>query len=172
MPQSYTTYGRRVAGYLLDLLITWLPPLILGGIGLGLLFSDAARALGIVAIVVAFLWAPIVGVTNQVIVQGRSGQTFGKARVGTHLLREQTGAPIGIGYAFLRVFLGWLLGSVTAGIFTVVDLLFPAFNDKRQRVLDKMLQTVVVSRSPSAPPAAAPSTVPGRLPPPTANPYA
>jgi uncharacterized RDD family membrane protein YckC len=172
VPQSYATYGRRVAGYLLDLLIVWLAPLILGAIGLGLLFSDAARALGIVIIVVALLWVPVVGITNQVIRQGRSGQTFGKARVGTYLLRERTGTPIGVGYALLRAFLGWLLGSVTGGIFTIVDLLFPAFNDKRQRVVDKMLQTVVVSRSPAASPAAAPATAPRELPPPTANPYA
>jgi hypothetical protein len=61
------------------------------------------------------------------------------------LIREDSGAPIGVGYAFLRGLAAYALNSITGGIFFIVDILFPAFDAKKQRVIDKMLQTVVIS---------------------------
>jgi len=90
-------------------------------------------------------WLPVTSIWNYIIKQGKTGQTFGKARIGIRLIRIETGQPIGAGYAFLRWFLAALLGSITGSIFTIIDLIFPAFDDKKQRVLDKMLSTVVVN---------------------------
>lgn len=144
MASSYASYGRRVGASLLDVLLVGVPPFIIGGIGAAFLFSDMARPIGIVLIMVALFWIPVTAIWNYVIKQGRTGQTFGKARIGIKLVKEETGQPIGGGYAFLRWFLAQLLGSITAGIFTIIDLIFPAFDNKKQRVLDKMLGTVVV----------------------------
>jgi uncharacterized RDD family membrane protein YckC len=58
----------------------------------------------------------------------------------------------------LRWFLAALLGSVTGGIFTLVDLIFPAFDDKKQRVLDKMLKTIVVDANSTTKPTPATGT--------------
>ena len=144
MANSYASYGRRAGAFIIDSLLVWIPPFMIGGLGIAFLFSDMARPVGIVLIVVAIFWIPVTVIWNYVIKQGKSGQTFGKARVGIKLVKEETGQPIGGGYSFLRWFLAQLLGSITAGIFTIIDLIFPAFDNKKQRVLDKMLGTVVI----------------------------
>ncbi len=156
MTHKYSSYGKRVGGFLIDLLYVWVPPFVIGFVGFALLFSDMARPVGIVLLVVALFWLPVTTIWNYIIRQGKTGQTFGKARVGTKLINEETGQPIGAGYAFLRWFLAALLGTVTGSIFTIVDLIFPAFDDKKQRVLDKMLKTVVVDSSNTSKPTAAP----------------
>jgi uncharacterized RDD family membrane protein YckC len=147
MAHKYSSYGKRVGGFLIDLLYVWVPPFIIGSVGFALLFSDMARPVGIVLIVIALFWWPVTTIWNYIIRQGKSGQTFGKARVGIKLISEETGQPIGAGYAFLRWFLAALLGAITGSIFTIVDLIFPAFDEKKQRVLDKMLKTVVVDNN-------------------------
>lgn len=144
MANIYASYGRRAGAFIIDSLLVWVPPFIIGVLGIAFLFSDMARPVGIVLIVVAIFWIPVTVIWNYVIKQGKSGQTFGKARVGIKLVKEETGQPIGGGYSFLRWFLAQLLGSITAGIFTIIDLIFPAFDNKKQRVLDKMLGTVVI----------------------------
>lgn len=145
MATYYASYGRRVAAFFIDSLLVWIPPFLFGGLGIAFLFSDMARPIGIVLIVIALFWLPVTSIWNYIIKQGRTGQTFGKARIGIRLIRIETGQPIGAGYAFLRWFLAALLGSITGSIFTIIDLIFPAFDDKKQRVLDKMLGTVVVN---------------------------
>ena len=144
MANNYASYGRRAGAFIIDSLLVWVPPFIIGGIGIAFLFSEMARPVGIVLMVIALFWIPVTVIWNYVIKQGRTGQTFGKARVGIKLVKEETCQPIGGGYSFLRWFLAQLLGSITAGIFTIIDLIFPAFDNKKQRVLDKMLGTVVV----------------------------
>ncbi len=144
MTSSYAPYGRRAGALLIDALLVFIPPFIIGGIGIAFLFSDMARPVGIVLIVTALFWIPVISIWNYVIRQGKTGQTFGKARMDIKLVKETTGQPIGGGYAFLRWLLAQLLGSITGGIFTIIDLIFPAFDEKKQRVLDKMLGTVVI----------------------------
>lgn len=147
MGTHYASYGRRVAAFLVDSLLVWVPPFLLGGVGIAFLFSEMARPIGIVLIVIALFWLPVTSIWNYIIRQGKTGQTFGKARIGIRLVRIENGQPIGAGYAFLRWFLAALLGSITGSIFTIIDLIFPAFDDKKQRVLDKMLGTVVVDNN-------------------------
>lgn len=147
MGTHYASYGRRVAAFFVDSLLVWVPPFLLGGVGIAFLFSEMARPIGIVLIVIALFWLPVTSIWNYIIRQGKTGQTFGKARIGIRLIRIETGQPIGAGYAFLRWFLAALLGSITGSIFTIIDLIFPAFDDKKQRVLDKMLGTVVVDNN-------------------------
>lgn len=158
MAHKYSSYGKRVGGFFIDVLYVWVPPFIIGTVGFALLFSDMARPVGIVLMVIALFWWPVVTIWNYIIRQGKSGQTFGKARVGSKLISEESGQPIGAGYAFLRWFLAALLGSVTGGIFTLIDLIFPAFDDKKQRVLDKMLKTIVVDANSSTKAVAAATT--------------
>ena len=144
MTANYATYGQRAGGFLIDWLFVWIPPIIGSVIALGLLFSDGLRPIGVLLLILAIFWLPAMWIYNQIIRQGKSGQTIGKSRVGTKLVKEQTGQPIGVGYSFLRWFLGWILGAVTGSLFTIIDLIFPAFDSKRQRVLDKMLGTIVI----------------------------
>jgi uncharacterized RDD family membrane protein YckC len=76
-----------------------------------------------------------------------------------------------VGLAVIRVLAGWLFNSITGGLFLIVDLLFPAFDKRRQRVIDKMLNTVVIdATSPAATPAS--SSAAASLPPPPSDPFA
>ena len=145
MATNYASYSQRLFGYLIDVALLWIPPIIGGLLGIGLLFSDAARPIGIVLLIFCLFWFPVIWIYNAIIRQGKTGQTVGKSRLGTKLIKEQTGQPIGVGYAALRLFLMWLFGTLTGGIYTIVDSIFPAFDKKRQRVTDKMLQTIVVT---------------------------
>ena len=142
---NYATYGKRFIASLIDFCITWVAALILLALSLSLSFSDAIRPLAIVLVAVSVLWIPAMIIYNDIIRQGKSGQTIGKSKMHIRLIREESGAPIGVGYAFLRGFAAYALNSITGGIFFIVDILFPAFDSKKQRVIDKMLQTVVIS---------------------------
>ena len=82
------------------------------------------------------------------IVLGRA-QTPGKQIVGIQVVKD-TGEPVGWGYMFLREFvIKGLLGSFLssfAGIYFVVDHIWPLFDDNRQTVHDKMVSTLVVKK--------------------------
>ena len=82
------------------------------------------------------------------IVLGRA-QTPGKQIVGIQVVKD-TGEPVGWGYMFLREFvikglLGGFLSSF-AGIYFVVDHIWPLFDDDKQTIHDKMVSTLVVKK--------------------------
>ena len=82
------------------------------------------------------------------IVLGRA-QTPGKQIVGIQVVKA-TGEPVGWGYMFLREFvikglLGGFLSSF-AGIYFVVDHIWPLFDDDKQTIHDKMVSTLVVKK--------------------------
>lgn len=109
------TYPQRVIAYLLDV------------------------ALLLLTLIIGYLiwWA---------IVLGRA-QTPGKQIVGIHVIND-AGEPLTWGYMFLREFVikglvgGFLSGF--AGIYFVVDHIWPLFDDDRQTIHDKMVKTLVV----------------------------
>ena len=141
---NYAPYGRRAAAALIDFALTWIVAILIVVLGVGVLFSDSIRPLGFVLIFGGVIWAPALFVFNDIIRQGKSGQTIGKTRLGIQLVREESGLPIGVGYAILRLLAGYALNTVSAGLFWIVDYIFPAFDKKKQRVIDKMIQTVVI----------------------------
>jgi uncharacterized RDD family membrane protein YckC len=141
---NYASYGKRAAAALIDFCITWLAAVALVVVGIAILFADTIRPLGVVLLVVGIVWAPAFFIFNDIIRQGKSGQTIGKSRLNIRLVREESGLPIGVGYAILRLLASYALNTVTAGLFWIVDYIFPAFDAKKQRVVDKMIQTVVL----------------------------
>jgi uncharacterized RDD family membrane protein YckC len=147
---TYASYGKRFLAALIDFCVTWIAAVVLFVIAFGLLFSDSIRPLAIVLIALSILWIPAMIIYNAVIRQGKSGQTIGKSRMRIRLIKEESGAPIGVGYAFLRGLAAYVLNTITGGIFWIIDILFPAFDQKNQRVIDKMLQTVVITEDQSA----------------------
>lgn len=82
------------------------------------------------------------------LVLGRA-QTPGKQIVGIQVVND-TGEPLTWGYMFLREFvIKFLLGgflSSFAGIYFVVDHIWPLFDDDRQAIHDKMVNTLVVKK--------------------------
>ena len=78
----------------------------------------------------------------------RRGQTPGKQLVGIRVIKSN-GEISGWGYTFLRELVikglvGGFLSGMTAGIYWVVDHLWPLFDSDRQALHDKMVDTLVV----------------------------
>ncbi len=167
----YANYGSRAVAYIIDFLILWGVALTSLIVGIAMLFSETSRAIGVILLVAGLIWIPAGAIWNHIIRQGSSGQTLGKSRVGIKLVRVDTGRPIGVGLAIVRVLAGWIFNSITGGLFLIVDLLFPAFDKRRQRVIDKMLNTVVIeiSRTLSSTSGVAPAM---SLPTPSTDPFA
>jgi uncharacterized RDD family membrane protein YckC len=75
--------------------------------------------------------------------QGSSGQTIGKSAIGIKLVREQDASVVGPGLSIGRGVLRGI-GFALCFIPGLVDVLFPLWDAKRQTVVDKMLNTVVI----------------------------
>jgi uncharacterized RDD family membrane protein YckC len=140
-------YGQRVGAYLIDALIAVLltapgTALIVvasvsadgGGVNGGLL------ALGIVLI----LAGVAVHIWNQGWRQGAIGQSWGKGIMRIMLVRATDGVPPGGGIGLGRYFLRQLLGNVSGGIYTILTLLWPLWDERRQTLDDKIVSTLVV----------------------------
>lgn len=106
----------------------------------------------VIAFLLDFVLIPLTLVIGYLIwwliVLGRA-QTPGKQIVGIQVVKD-TGEPVGWGYMFLREFvikglLGGFLSSF-AGIYFVVDHIWPLFDDNKQTIHDKMVSTLVVKK--------------------------
>jgi uncharacterized RDD family membrane protein YckC len=89
--------------------------------------------------VAALLYAPwMMARTN--------GQTLGRMAVGIRVVRAD-GRPINFGFAMLReVVVKWLLfglvlGSVTGGIATLIDYLWPLWDEENRALHDLIVNT-------------------------------
>lgn len=140
-------YFRRVLALFVDALFVGIPTGFLVGVGAGLLFTDDGNTIGVLPLILGIIWPFAAWVWNKIVREGRTGQSLGKSVMRIVLVSAEDGSPIGPGKAFIREILAGVLGSVTAGLFTLVDLLFPLFDSRNQRVVDKMLDTRVVSRA-------------------------
>lgn len=171
----YAHWGRRVGAFVLDVAPACLA-LVPFWIGYGLfyvrvvqlptrgaqpltqaLLTDLLRpallwmALGLVLLLPALGWLG----RNRWWTAGRTGQSWGKRVLGTALIAEVNGRPMGAGHAFLRDLLHVL------DVVAVVGLLWPLWHPKRQTFADLLVRTVVVDRprpSRPGPPPPAPHT--------------
>jgi uncharacterized RDD family membrane protein YckC len=78
----------------------------------------------------------------------RNGQTLGKQLCNIRVIKED-GTPVTAGFAFLRDFvvMGLLFGTVGSfffGLPTLLNYLWPLWDDKNQALHDKMLSAYVV----------------------------
>jgi uncharacterized RDD family membrane protein YckC len=135
-------YGQRVVAYLIDV-----------GIGIGLyvagfilvaIMGSIADFLGglmtlvtVVVYIAYFVW-------NFILQQGRTGQTIGKKQQGIKLVSDESGQPVGGVMAFVRYLVWSAIGSVTCGVYTLLDVLWPLWDADRKRLTDKMLKFSVV----------------------------
>ena len=109
---------------------------ILGGI-----LSNASGALGGLIILVGYLGAIGFSIYNQVVTQGNTGQTIGKKMQGIKVVGEATGAPLGVGGAFVR----WLIHGFVDGICLAGYIYGFFINPKRQTVGDIVAKSYVVN---------------------------
>jgi uncharacterized RDD family membrane protein YckC len=135
------TWGRRFAAYLLDGLILAIPfavGLTVAVVG-DVQGADALTAIGGFLIALWFLAQPV----YYTVLTGRSGQTLGKRALGLRVIDERAGGTIGYGRAFVR----WLIVFVMAfacWFLTILDGLWPLWDEKRQTWHDKVASSVVV----------------------------
>lgn len=138
---QYASWFTRVGGYIVDALVT-LPFVALAFI-LDRPAVDAAtgQVTGGGAIYWILLVAGVVvSAYNRWFLAGKTGQSWGRKAVGTRLVSEATGQPIGAGMAFARD-----LAHILDGLPCYIGWLFPLWDAKRQTFADKIVKTVVVS---------------------------
>jgi uncharacterized RDD family membrane protein YckC len=129
------TYGQRVGAFLIDIGI---PAGLLAIVLIGALATRDVIVIGLV-----YPGATIVGLAfllwNCGYRQGRSGQSLGKTVLGTRLVSESTGEPVGFGRATGRQ-VAHLLDGLPLGL----GYLWPLWDEQRQTFADKVCSTVVV----------------------------
>jgi len=153
----YATWGIRLGGYLIDLVI-FLPLLVVLYIAFRHSHTldvhlmtrrsghNTRRSISLLSPLITGV-AFIVYAT--VLCGGPRGQTVGMMAVGVRVVREEAHDALGYGRALWRAFAeGFMrfLGSVTVilGLIWLLDMLFPLWDKKRQTWHDKLAKTVVI----------------------------
>lgn len=172
--QGLAGYGKRVVGYIIDYLVV-LPFLILGfvlivtgdtelarcsdGIGLceeptgsTLLLGFSVMALSVPLWFAYHAW------------EGATGKTLGKLAVGIRLVDHRTMEPVGAWRGIGRGVVESLISQFSCGLGSLLDLLWPAWDDKNQSLHDKALSSVVVEAAYLRPKGTTPASVYGAPP--------
>jgi uncharacterized RDD family membrane protein YckC len=161
-PADLAEYPTRAMAAIMDAVVVAALQLTLGAIVfvIAVLAGDTAHEAGkvvrdnalFIGIPVGFLYAPLLMARGA----DRNGQTLGKQAMGIRVVRERL-APMDVPVGLLREALGkQILGVLTAGIYLLVDFLWPLFDSERQALHDKIAQTWVVRAEVSAPAEPAP----------------
>ena len=141
-------YGRRVAAYLLDVLASWVLAALVASPWLAgdLLFDDSTLNLvlavpfGAGAAAMFLLYEPIFMRRSGT----RNGQTLGKQVLGIRVTRDDR-RPVGFGTGTLRdVLFKTVLGFFTAGLFNLVDFVWPLWEGEDRALHDLVARTHVV----------------------------
>ena len=142
MGRTLANWPQRVGAYLIDYLIAAIPAFLAV-----LLFSgtDPGESPSAGAGVVAFLLYLIslgIWIYNRAILQGRTGQSWGKQVLNLRLVRMADGQPMGGGMSFVRD-----LAHIIDALPCYIGYLFPLWDARRQTFADKIMSTVVLSES-------------------------
>ncbi len=152
---TYATWGDRVVATLWDVVYLW-PTFVAFIVGIVLMIAGIASSndyettstgqtlmvVGGILIAASYLWMIVRSLRNYVTSQGRTGQTWGKAKVGIYVVNETTGAAPGWPSCLGRMFLHGLINQAV-----YLDYLWPLWDKpKTQTLTDKILTTVVVKR--------------------------
>lgn len=140
------SYGRRVIAVFIDWLIAVVPTVILAITGFVMVFGESSSAIGVLLIILStFTWL-ILSIWNKIIREGSKGQSVGKSAMSIWLVDAESGLPIGPGRCFLRELVFTLLSSVSAGLYWLIDYLWPLWDGKGERLTDKIMTSRVISR--------------------------
>lgn len=155
---GYASWGQRVIATLWDMLLLW-PAWVLSLIGYVLLIAGVVSGetdpytdevtdpnvpllvTGFLLLAIGMVLGVVIWVRNYMLRQGRTGYSYGKAKVGIKLIREQDGQPVGAGMAFVRYLLHGVINQAC-----YIDYLWPLWDAKKQTLTDKILTTVVIQQ--------------------------
>ena len=144
------SWGSRLAAYLVDALILFVPVILLTIIIVGIAAGSDTGAIvtGIVGflafLVVAFLYSPVLMAR-----EGRcNGQTWGKQALGIRVIRD-SGEPMNFSMAAVReiVVKGFAVGMASSIIPFVpwfLDFFWPLWDDENRALHDMIVSTHVV----------------------------
>lgn len=145
------SWGSRVGAQLLDWLILLVPSAILIALVVGV-FLAGSDVGGVITAIIAFLLYIVVALFYAPVLMARQGEhngkTWGKQILGITVIRDN-GQQIDLGFAFLRQFvvinlLFGFVGGFFAGIPTLVDYLWPLWDDENRCLHDMVVSTHVV----------------------------
>ena len=125
---TFTPWWSRVLSFLLDGILVAVPSSIAGLVDP----HNAALAvtLGVLSLVLLAY--------NRWYLGGRTGQSWGKRVMDTHLHRRSTGGTVGAGTAFVRD-----VCHVLDALPCFLGFLWPLWDDRRQTFADRIVATVV-----------------------------
>jgi uncharacterized RDD family membrane protein YckC len=125
-------WGTRVASYAIDFIALSV---------IANIVSAGSQTLGTLLSLVAFAF----GIYNAWL-NGATGQSVGKKIMGTKVVGEATGQPIGGGLGIVRY-----LAHILDAIICFIGFLFPLWDAKKQTIADKVMKTVVITGIPKVP---------------------
>lgn len=149
---ALASWGSRVGATLLDALVLTVLSLLLIAPGTVLVIVQNGGAIGIVLVVLGVLGAIVVSLLYASFVMRRhgehNGQTLGKQWVGIRVIRVGEG-PFDWGSALLRELvvknlLFGVVGGFFASIPTLLDVLWPLWDDENRALHDMLVNTRVI----------------------------
>lgn len=149
---QYASWARRVGAALLDglvVLLPWIPfGIVIAVLSAGSTGTSADGTADLPAAATAVFG---LGYLTTIGVQiwnswraGSRGQSLGKQWVGIHLVNETSLRPPGGWTAIGKALLRGVLGAFSCGLYTLVTLLWPLWDQRRQTLDDKVVKTVEV----------------------------
>jgi len=141
----YAHWLRRAAGALIDILLLLLVYLV--GVAVSLATDPPpdpvtgekhGPTVGSIIVIIGAVLIPVIWVLNRGLRQGGTGESFGRSVMGTRLVSEVTGRPLGAGAALYRDL------THIADLPLFLGFLWPWWDRRRQTFADKAWHTVVL----------------------------
>lgn len=156
---SYAGWWHRAAAYVIDIGLAGVPTLFVVSLGLALTApteqeyssypETGATWLAAAITVLGLVVYVTIAVSNQVVRQGRTGQSLGKKWLGIAVVEESTGRPLGPARALLRwgaqLTINLFGNQFFLGLPSLLNVLWPLWDDKHQTWHDKTVGSIVVT---------------------------
>ena len=141
MGRVLANWPQRVGAYLIDDLIAGIPAFLALILFSGTAPGEPANAGAVLVSSLLYLLSLGIWIYNRAILQGRTGQSWGKQVLKLRLVRMADGQPMGGGMAFLRDLL-----HILDALLCYLGFLWPIWDARRQCLFsDKIMNTVVLS---------------------------
>ncbi len=139
-PEELAGYGQRFVAAWIDI-AAWAIPMFVAFQLTGGFDSeeDFGRGAGIGILAAVLVW-----LANGWLAPAVTGQSLGKALLGTRLVNDRTGRPPGLGWMALRIVVSWGGWVASCYVYFLADYLIPAFTDDRKRVTDRVVKMSVL----------------------------